>query len=364
MIKVLHILSALDGGGVESMIKSYYEQIENEDILFDFLVHGTKIGMLEKFFSERGCKIYHIPAKKKNIFKHVYQLKRIFKNNNYDIVHCHQGDKGYLALKYAKKIAKAKCICHAHGNFQYKSFFKKALHKLRLNNVVRYTDAYCACSQEAAISTFGKQLCEKYFVQIVNNAFSVGKFQFNDKYRQEIRSANNIKEGDFLLGMVGRLSSEKNHAFAFDVLNCMQDPRVKMMLVGEGPLYNNLIEYCKINNLEERIIFVGKVQDVWKYYSAFDAFLFPSKFEGLGIALVEAQICGLPCIISENISKDAIVNKGFVQVLELLLEKWVKELKMLKNLSYSRDIDIKTFKNFDIKVQYDKLLKLYWRLIR
>ena len=364
MIKILHILSALDGGGVESMLKSYYEQIENCNVQFDFIVHGSKVGILENFFLQKGCHIYHISPKKKNFFKYRHELKTILKMNRYDIVHCHQGEKGHLVVKYAKELSKAKCICHAHGSFPYKAVWKRILHSWRLKRIVHYTDAYCACSQDAAKNTFGEKTCKEYPIQIIYNAFKLENFYYNQQNRESIRLSNNIKEEDFLLGMVGRLSIEKNHKFIFEVLTKIENPYIKLMIIGDGPLYGDLQKYVVANHLVEKVIFIGKVQDSWRYYSALDMFLFPSLFEGLGLALVEAQINGLPCLISENISEDAIIAKEQVKVEKLILDKWVNILENYKDMHDRRNLVVKTFEKYDIRTQYNNLLELYWRLLK
>ena len=364
MLKVLHVLSALDGGGVESMLKSYYEQIEDEDVVFDFVVHGSKVGMLEDYFLSKGCRIFHVPSKRQNFCKYLHEIKNILSTNDYDVVHCHQGEKGYLVLRYAKKIGKSKCVCHAHGSFQYLSLFKRIFHKLRLRILEKFTDVYCACSHEAAINTFGDQICKKYPVKIIYNAFNLEKFYYSSNDRKEIRLSNNVAEEDFLLGMIGRLSIEKNHKFIFDILKLIDNSCVKLMVVGEGPLSEELKDYAKNINLIDRIIFIGKVQDPWRYYSAFDTFLFPSLFEGLGIALVEAQISGLPCIVSERISNDAIISKESVSVVELVSENWVNAINSYKNVKINRGVSIDKFTNYDIRIQYVELLQLYWGLLK
>ena len=162
----------------------------------------------------------------------------------------------------------------------------------------------------------------------MNNAVNIDEYRYDVVYRKEIRHQLHI-EDNFVIGNVGRFVKAKNHNFMLDIFQEVLRRRAnsKLVLLGDGPLFDNI--YAKVHQLglQNNIIFVGAVEHVSQYYSAFDCLLFPSIFEGLPFTLVEAQISGLEIFASTNITTKVNVT-GTIEYLDLSkdAEYWAEHI--------------------------------------
>ena len=103
MIKVLHIVSSLDSGGVENMLYNYYLNIGNSKIHFDFIVHGDNKGIIEKKVKNMGSAVFHVTPKKVSLKINMSEINKVIKDGNYDVVHCHQNFSNFSSLYLACK---------------------------------------------------------------------------------------------------------------------------------------------------------------------------------------------------------------------------------------------------------------------
>ena len=149
---------------------------------------------------------------------------------------------------------------------------------------------------------------------VIPNAIETAVFSFNARYRNEIRNKYNISPDQLIVGNVGRLTEIKNQIYLLLIAQLLKEKcNFLIMIVGEGKQKKRLIEFAKDNGLEDRFIFTGNVGvEVNKYYSAFDVFAFPSKYEGLSMVLMEAQANGLPCVVSNMLSREHKVLGNFI----------------------------------------------------
>lgn len=306
--KILFLVNSLgQGSGVMSFTMNYYKEIHSEKYQIDF-IYCTEV---EKSFKEEleksGSKLYFIKRFKTNSVKDYIRFKKDIKtffqkhSDYYDVIHSHVP----LFTKYffieAQKYGLKARIIHSHSIEQSNSTLKKIRNNFILKNVFKYTNGYMACSEQAAISLYGKERT-KNEVTIIRNAIDTKKFKFNLNDRNQIRRAFNVYD-KFLILHVGRLSIEKNHMYMISIMKELikKDNNYLMMFVGQGDLYENLYQKVKEEKMENYIIFAGIRKDVHKIMSAADCFILPSKHEGLGIVTIEAQANNLPCIVSENV---------------------------------------------------------------
>ena len=355
-MKVLHVLSALNGGGVENSLLNYYRYLFN-DIQFDFVVFGKNEGILEPEFRQMGSTIFHVTPKRDGFFEYLQQLKELLKKNEYDFVHCHQAEKGWPVYRLAKKYGKAKCIMHSHGCKDNAGTFEKWKKNIFMRLCQKYVDIFCACSMASARYTYGKKHEQAL---IIYNVFDINRFVFSLENRIQIRKELNIKDTEKVIGMIGRLSPEKNHAFLLNVFKELHNKgkKYKLLIVGDGQLKTSLQEQCKEKNIENDVIFIGNKRDIHRYYSAMDIFALPSIHEGFGMALVEAQIAGLNAVVSNVITEEAIVLKEKVKKLDISeLRPWVESIDAFK--CNEREVNLDCFKKFDASFAYKNLLCLY-----
>lgn len=114
-IRVLHVVSALGGGGVERMLMNYLRALDNADIQFDFIVHGDDVGPLEEAFTAQGCEISHIVPKRESVIRNAIALNRVIREGRYDVVHSHQNLSNFVPLFLALLHRVPLRISHGHG---------------------------------------------------------------------------------------------------------------------------------------------------------------------------------------------------------------------------------------------------------
>ena len=294
-------------GGIENFLMNYYRNIDRNNVQFDFINMYNKDFCFKKDIEELGGKIYKVTNVKKNPIKYFYDIEAIIKENNYEIVHIHMlSAANILPILAAKKAGTKKIIVHSHSSNVPKSLVKRLLNSINKKVINRKADVFLACSQKAGKWLYGDN--EQF--TIVNNAIDIEKFRFNSIVRKEIREKYGL-ENSLVIGHVGRFEEEKNHIFLVKILKKLKEKNkcIKLLLIGEGTLKEQIEKEVIHEGLQKDVIFVGNTYNVNEFYQAMDAFVLPSFFEGLPIVLIEAQVSGLRCFTSkERVSKEADIS--------------------------------------------------------
>ena len=175
-----------------------------------------------------------------------------------------------------------------------------------------------APSTEAAEFMFGKNCIKKGKAQLLHNGIDLSVYRYSAEDRQNIRKEFNVPENAFVIGHVGRFQTQKNHLFLLEIFShvCKENENALLLLVGKGELEKSIREKAKALGVLDRIIFTGVRSDVPALLSAMDVFVFPSLYEGMPNTVIEAQATGLPCVISDTLTKEANVT-GLVTYLPL-----------------------------------------------
>lgn len=362
-MRILYINGGLmDRGGVSSVMMNYYLHFTDHNIRVDFLGHGVGPGVRDEEILGRGGKVFNIPAKSKNFFGNYKQLKTIIKNGRYDIVHAHADSGNAYLLKVAKECGVPVRISHSHNtNYTINNKVRIFLNDIQKKQIKKYATNLWACSHKAAQWLYGND----NDVEVIHNAIETKKFCFSMEQRDKIRDIYGL-ENKYVIGIVGRLDYQKNHSFMLDVIKeyVTIEPNAKLMIIGDGKLKEDLVKKVDDLKINDNVIFVGQVQNVYDFYSAFDVLVMPSLFEGLPVSAIEAQTSGLPCLISEEVTKE--VNLGYnVSYLNIKNPKvWVEQLQNVKNIE--RDFDKAPARvadaGYDIQREADRIQKRYWKL--
>lgn len=305
-IRILHIGYSTNPGGIENLIYSWVKNLP-EDIHFDFVNCEEEELTFENELKKHGCNVYKIAHKFKDPIQHFKDLRKIIKEGNYDYIHHHvmvlvESDPYILAKHYKTKI-----ISHCHSNNLEVAFGERVLNMLAKVTMIGCNYLPVSCSQEGGITMFKS----KPFT-VIENGIDINRFKYSNKSRRMIRKKYNLEDDNIVVGHVGRETIDKNYPFIISTFKELykNDNKYRLMLVGDiNCLSNDVIDLIKEYKLENATICTGTVNDTSPFYSAMDVFFFPSLKEGLGIALIEAQASGLPCVASINIPKDANVSK-------------------------------------------------------
>lgn len=272
-------------------------------------------------------------------------------NNDYDIVHIHTGSLTtmFVYAKYAKKYNIKKVIVHSHTAGIKLDLFTK-VRRFIINLFLRkYVDVYIGCSKDAITAKWGKYYSSKPIV--VRNGIEIEKYKFNKNYREQIRNKYNIGN-KILIGSLGRLSFEKNNAFAIEVLNKLikKKDNIYLMIVGGGNYELFLRKKCEDLNVNKYVIFTGRQKDTYKFYDAFDIFVMPSFYEGMPVTAIEAQTSSLPCLISDSVTNECSISERtlFLSISDSNL--WVDRIiDIINNSDYiiNRDKVVIDFDKYD-----------------
>lgn len=357
--RILHVLGKLNRGGAETLVMNLYRNIDRNKFQFDFVIHTDEKGDYTDEILKLGGKIYSVPKYKViNHIKYKKAWKGFFdKHKEYQIIHGHVRSTASIYLKIAKKYG-LYTIAHSHSISSGKGL--TAVIKNILQYRIRYVaDYFIGCSQKANEWLFGKKVANSNKCEILENGIYIKKFLYNEEKRKKIRDEMGIENNEILIGHVGRFSKVKNHKFLIDIFKefYKKNSNSKLILLGNGELKENIKERVVRLGLEKKVIFHNVVDNIEDYYNAMDAFVFPSLYEGLGMVVIEAQINGLKCYVSNNIPKCTNID-GKVKFISLRNSSkyWSK---LIDKMQYPRKIDIINFKDYDIMQVVKKIEKIY-----
>lgn len=307
-IKVLYITDSIrQRSGITSVIRSYLSHFDWSDIQVDILAHGYVEQETLDGLKAYGANVFFMPILNlKNVLKFRQFINGFFAEHKYDIVHSHYFQLDCLVFPIAKRKSGSICISHSHST-KLSDFKIKAIRNRLLSiNINRAADVWAACSDKAGETLFGKHYSSSSKRLIIRNGIECKHFIFKQDDRVSIREEFGYTDSEVVIGHIGRLAPQKNHFFMIDVFKCLADfdDKYRLLLIGDGPLDKEVREKVKQSRVENKVIFAGVRNDVPRMMNAFDLFLFPSVYEGLGIVAVEAQANGLKCVISDTVPRD------------------------------------------------------------
>lgn len=356
-IRVLQVVTYMGRGGLETMLMNYYRHIDRSKVQFDFLVHRDFEADYDKEILELGGRIYHIDRLIPWSKDYKNKLIKFFNDHDeYKIVHVHQDCLSSVALECAKKCNVPVRIAHSHNSNQDKNlkYPIKLFYRKRIPNVA--TDLF-ACSQSSGEWMFGE-----HNFRVLKNAINTESYIYNSVTASKIKIELGL-EDSFVIGHVGLFRPQKNHPFIIDIFNeCKNlDSSSKLILIGDGEGRQDIEELVKSKGLENDVIFMGIQENVNELLQAMDVFLFPSLYEGLSVALLEAEAAGLPCFISDSISDECIVTKGLIEKTSLNTSPkiWAQKIVDKKNFQRTDTRNELKMAGYDI-VESSKQLENYY----
>ena len=342
--------------GITSVIYNYCNNMNRDGINFTFLAYSNIPKEINDKFKKIG-NIIIVPNRKKDLKNYIKSLKQIMTNNYFDVVHIHGNSFTMLIeASLAKKSKVKKIIVHSHSTNCDHPF----LNKLFKNKLQKKATNLIACSKKSGEWLYGKS---NYI--ILNNAIDIDNFTYKEDIRKKIRNTFNINDKDIVLGHVGHFTIEKNHKFLLDIFKEYHkiNNNSKLLLIGEGPLFETIKNTIYELNLQGSVLLLGKRKDVNDIYQAMDIFVLPSLWEGLPLVMIEAQSPGLPCLVSSNVTEDAkCIEQVYYDDLSKSDTDWANDIQKIINKKFDRNINTKniiTKKGFNITKEAELLRKIY-----
>ena len=337
-------------GGVEEYLLNLSRYSQNPQDKFGYLIAGES-KTYEKELNDLGVEYYYIP-KKKRLISNIKAYRNILKKcrKEYDTIYFNTSGLYYPIPYIFAILNNYRIVLHSH--LTSGSGLKKLIHIINRIWINKATNVKLACSSPAGEWMFG----EKSSYTIIPNAIDINRFRFNKNNRDTFRKKNGIDDKAIILGNVGRLHPVKNQLFLVDLLDYMvrKGEDAILLLVGDGDMRSTIIQKAERLNLKDRVILIGQTNEPYLYYSVMDCLVMPSLVEGFPITLVEAQANGIPCVVSDNITKETNIT-GHVQYVSLSdnYSVWYKAIRKDSN-RYS-DERVLREKGFDLTNIYSRI---------
>ncbi len=331
-VKVLHIVGGLSRAGVETWLVQGLPALRDQGYETHFLVHGPGPWTLQDSAVAQGANLRVITFSRNPLLYALRVLRELRRHGPYDIVHCHMHWFSVVHITVAAVCRIPVRIVHSHLNTarldEQSPWPRKVLIRIARFAMVKLATHKWAVSMPAGRALFGSNLEFNWTIMPVGTDLS----QYVNAQalpREELYASTE----DTLVVHVGRLSDQKNQRLILQIAQVArsQVPHLRFILVGDGPDRAVIEEGIARMGHPPTVHVLGERDDVPNIMASADIFLFPSKEEGLGLALVEAQCAGLACLISDEVPDEAILDLETVTRCSLLAppEEWLHELLAL-----------------------------------
>lgn len=373
--RILHVLYSLSTGGIETWLLQVLRHIDRDRFQMDFLVHNLQANSCADEIRSLGSQIILCPHPRKYLWQ-PWQYNSIFKkllreHGPYDIVHSHTAHFNGYILRLAQEEDIPFRIAHSHNDSTFidarESLHKRLYITWMKSRIPQSATLGLAASRQAGKYLFGSNGKNNLSWQVCYCSVDIAPFR-ELVNAAAIRRELNIPADAFVIGHVGRLVEQKNPLFLIEIAAevAKQEPKMRLLLVGDGSLRPELEAKVNQVGLGDRVIFAGIRSDVPRLMlGAMDIFLFPSLYEGLGLALIEAQAAGLPCVLSDVVPDEADVIQPLMQRMSLLqpVSIWAQAILRARNqklaIAQADALAGITSSPFNIEIGVKKIAEIY-----
>ena len=361
MVKILMILGGLGKEGITNSVLTYLENLDMTDLDMTLGIAGKAEEKVLDRAKKLGIKIEFLPGRNIEPIKYFSALKGLVKKEKYDIVHVH-GNSATLGIDMLAARMGGVKVRNAHS--RNTSCTHPIMDKLaRPIFNWTYTDGF-ACGEEAGKWLFGN----KPFT-VMPNGKNVDRFLFKQEKRAELRKKYQVQD-KIVIGHAGVFNSQKNHKYLIRIFNelCKKHENYELWLMGaDGGTLQDVKQQIKEYGLENKIRFMGYQPNVEDYLCAMDIMVFPSLYEGLPNVVVEWQMAGLPCYLSDTITRECCVMDNVEYLpLDEDISRWVGKIEQChlddRNVGQELIKERMAQAGFDIKQDAKKLRQMYLKL--
>lgn len=335
-IRILQFPIGNSKGGITHYVLENWRWMDKNRFHCDFATMSKHLDFEDEILAT-GSKVFYISSYAEDNREQFAKEFGEILDNNYDVVHLHTKSwKSFVSEEVCKRHKVKKIIVHSHNTDvdaldSVKREQERILHeKIKEQFNQSMATDFWACSLAAADFLFGKQIPVNK-IKVMPNAIDVGKFSYHPQVREHYRVKYGLQDC-FVIGHAGRFAYQKNHEFLIKVFYEISKKveNARLVLLGDGDLLSEIQRQVKELNLENKVLFLGKRNDIADWYQAMDIFCLPSRFEGLGIVLIEAQTAGLKCLTSTEIPAETHITEN-IDYLPLELSKWVEGILSYKD---------------------------------
>ena len=364
-IRVAQVIGKAVISGVDSVVMNYYRNIDRSRVQFDFFMDGYNKTLIDEEILDLGGRIIKLEPYENSMLTNMRQCRAAFAEGGYTIVHSHLNTLSCFPLYAAFRAKVPIRIAHSHSTMS-RGEWKRNLMKQVLRPFSKtFATHYAACADYTARWLFGSQTVQKGKVRLVKNAVDTACFSPNEEARNRIRKEFNL-ENRFIVGHIGRFAFQKNHELLVRIFAeaYRQNQNAALILIGTGELEVEIRTLVKELDIEKAVFFTGIRRDIPDFLNAFDVFLLPSRYEGLPVVGIEAQSVGLPCLMSDTVTKDTAITP-LVEFFPLHadIKEWAKKLLSYEHAKKMPYPDLLRNSGFEIRLAAEDLCLWYENLL-
>ncbi len=368
MIRVAVIMGKMHAGGKKNLVMEYYRHIDRSKVQFDFFCDTDSNSVPMEEIKELGGRVYMIPPYQ-NIFANMKAMKKIFRENKYPILHAYNSTMNIFSM-FAGKQCGIPVRINESISMGHKSDKKNILKNMLKPFSKCFATHYMSNGEVCGRWQFGDKLFDAGKVAVFKTVIDTDKHRYELELRGKCRRELGL-EDSIVIGHIGRFTAQKNTLFIIDIFNeiTKKETNAKLLMIGHGDLEEEMMDRVKKYGIEDKVMNLGKREDIHQFYNAMDCFLLPSLYEGLPVVGVEAECCGLPMFFSTEIPRESspCEDIGFFISLDKSAEEWADKIleETKKNMENRHDHRDKVRNaGFDSSVEANKLLDYYEELAR
>lgn len=374
MKRVLHVIPGY-GGGIASFVGNLVAGINKEKLEMDVCGFNEYPYDYIQKFSEKNGKTYTLDnIRAGNIIKASRTYYNLVKNGKYDAVHIHFTDYRALYFSFFSRLAGThRVIVHAHiANSENKNQILENIKQMFCRKITLLSATQLAsCSKIASNFRFGCSKVEHNQVMHIPNSVNKEKYDYdidNDK-KYLLRRELGIDDDEIVIGHVGYFGYQKNHAFMLDIINALKKKNIKFkwIFIGDGEYFEKIKESAQEKSISDKILFLGRRDDVNTLFQIMDVSVLPSHFEGLPTVAIESQAAGTPIVVANTVSDEIEMNLNLVywKSLKDNIDEWCNSILNAANQKKNNFCDAKKrFKKIDkLNFSSERVGELYFKFI-
>jgi len=364
-MKITYLLGTLDRGGTETLMLDVFKNSKRNTLNADCLYR--KSGELEKSFLHSGIEISKLPVGQ-NFIEYLFKLRHYLLENNTTIVHAQQPIDAFFAF-FACLGTNIKVLLSLHGY----DFNETKISNFILKFIIKRTDLNIYVSNTQKSYYIKKYSLKRETQEVVYNGISFEKVDNAKSELQNLRNELMLEPKTILIASVGSFNEVRDQFTLCRFANELKIQGVdfKLLLIGKriencSQYYDNCVDFCKKNNLEDNVVFTGVRNDVPQILNQVDSFVYATDHDTFGIAVVEAIAAGIPVFVNNwEVMTEITVNGKLAYLYETkdekdLVRKFILFLQDKSNYKAKALKSVEIIRNtYNIESHINNLLKIY-----
>ena len=366
MIRVAVVMGKMHAGGKKNLVMEYYRHIDRSEVQFDFLCDIDSNSIPKEEIEELSGRVYMIPPYQ-HIFANMKAMKIIFRDNKYSILHGYNSTMNLFSM-FVGKLCGIPVRINESISMGHKEDKKNILKNMLKPFSKCFATHFMSNGEVCGRWQFGNKQFDEGKVTVFKTVIDTNKNKYEPNLREKCRKEFGIQK-NIVIGHIGRLTAQKNTLFIIDIFYEISkiETRAKLLLIGHGELEEEMLARIKDYGLEDKVLFLGKREDIHQFYNAMDCFLLPSLYEGLPVVGVEAECSGLPVLFSSEIPRESSPcdDLGYFLSLQRSAREWAEKTISVakKSMLVRKDHSERVKKaGFDSENEGKELTKYYMNI--